>query len=185
MPQPKDPTKVEEWKRKIGFSELQSKKEFQVLAPEIKVESLKKTKKKSEFTNKELIGYHAKLHAAYRLSKKDEFIEYHNAIVYELMNRNFVHNKYDDLDKKTDVFLMGHEVCSCGNHVDNKRKEFLSKNLESYTFVSLSDQELMEDHRLIHNIFSSDSRKDLLSKVHNKIVEELSKRNIKHTSLIQ
>jgi hypothetical protein len=184
MPQPKDPNKIDEWKRKIGLSELQSKKDFSIQNPEIKIETLKKGKKKSEFNDKELIGYHAKLHAAYRLLKKEEFIEYHNIILYELLNRNFSHNKYDELDKKTDEFLMKHEVCCCGNHINHKRKEFILKNIDNYDITSLNDAELMEDHRLIHLLSNDNKTKDKSIEMHNKIKEEFSKRGLKHTSEI-
>lgn len=106
MPLPNDPTKVEDWKRRISRSvrmTKQSQKEF-VLEEKLDINT---DVDLSSLSNKQLIMLHVKLHAYYknRTSNQREktITELHTDLVKELEKRKLRHPFYDNLDKASKV----------------------------------------------------------------------------------
>jgi len=126
MPLPKDPERVEEWKRKIGFSKLNTEKhppyeiqlEGTIDSNIAKIEPIEKNptkykmpcvkiKKKKyqipELSNSQLLEAHAKIHVIFSEKpeewKMEDITNIHTYIVLELEKRHFKHLKIDDMDE--------------------------------------------------------------------------------------
>ena len=133
MPLPKDPQRVEEWKRKIGFSKMLTEKyppyeiqlEGTIDSNVAKIEPTEKNPKKykmptvkikkkkyqiPELDSKQLIESHARIHVIFSEKPKEWKIEditsIHTLIVLEMEKRHFKHLQLDDMDKwEEEVFM--------------------------------------------------------------------------------
>lgn len=91
MPLPKDPEKVDEWKKKVGFRTSYAK-----------THALKVVVDKTDLENmapKDLIMEHAKIHFNYRTEQTAELVAAHGRITEELSKKNIKHVIYDKLDE--------------------------------------------------------------------------------------
>ena len=107
MPLPKDPAKIEEWKRKIAFKEMSFKKN-----PYYIEESIKMTIKNivpEELSSKELFYFHAQNHVFFKSMPEnlnlEDVVGSHLDIIKEFEKRRFMHKSKDELDDITDEII--------------------------------------------------------------------------------
>jgi len=108
MPRPKDPKRVEEWKRKIGEQSVLAKKRgLQVVSSTAETLSntikIKKDMDLANFTENNILQVHGKLHIGYKYLPTgwsvEDIVSLHSNVVSEMSKKNLKHISYDDLDE--------------------------------------------------------------------------------------
>lgn len=139
----------------------------------------------ADLNNKELLLAHAKLHAMFKHKPHnwslEDIVNLHVLVQKEMERRNMKHIDYDDLDKESKRFLSN-----------------LIKNPKTYDPSKLSDEVLLDDHRIVHAWWSSlqqgkklyhsdgsEITKEEVRKLHDAIVKELEKRGFEHKTPLE
>jgi len=159
------------------------KKGTQTFINEVEFLSLiRKDVNPSDLSTKELLLYHSKLHAMYKSRPHnwslEDIVNLHVLVVKELKKRGYKHIPYDKLDEDSKQFL-----------------EQLIKDTKNYDPSKLSDNVLLDDHRIVHAWWASIQKgkklyhpdgseitKEEIRRLHSLIVKELGKRGFKHNT---